>query len=132
MKMRRSILARSVAAALASVAALVLTSGTAGATPPGLLDRGAPYTCGDNEIVVFGGNGRSGWIGDTLYVATEFHGVATFTPAEGEPETFRFDKTYGNGPAGEPIFCTQSFQEVSEEGIFAIEVMVYAVKVPGH
>jgi hypothetical protein len=107
---------------------------TASAAPPGLEKRGGEaFVCDGEDVVIFTTSGRQGWIGDTLYLARSVHFEGTFTPADGgEPQTEVDDKTYGGGPAGDVITCTSSFTETDETGTFTGEVLVTAVRVPGH
>lgn len=88
----------------------------ANGVPPGLQAKVPEvFTCDGQETVVFGGNGRSGWVGDTLYVARSIHFEGTFTPADGSPsQTFVFDKTFGRGPAGETVNCVSHVEETDE------------------
>lgn len=90
------------------------------------------FICDGQTTMVFGGNGRSGWVGDTLYVATEIHFSGTFTPVGGAPQTESFDKVFGNGPGGGAISCAAHIEETSPEGTFVGDVQVFAVPVPGH
>jgi hypothetical protein len=103
--------------------ALTLLATPAVAAPPGGGLETIPVTCDGQEVTVTVSGGASFWIEDQHYVLTSFTG--TFTPAEGEPETFT--KTYGQktGLAGSEITCTATFEEA--EGTFEIRVSAVAV-----
>jgi len=82
---------------------------------------------------VFGGNGRSGWVDGSLYVARSIHFEGTFTPADGGPvESFSFTKSFGRGPAGETVHCVSHEEGSDETGSFVADGEVNAVRVPGH
>ena len=119
----------------AAAATLALAAPAALAVPPGHAAKGGePFTCdGMGAISVYGGNGRSGWVGDDNYQAREVHVVGTFTPT-GSSESFpvEFHKVYGGGPAGDAVHCTANVSEVEDDGTFTGTVEVWAVKVPGH
>jgi hypothetical protein len=108
--------------ASAAVAATVLgLAGPAGAVPPGLAKQPLePAICGGEPVEVFGGNGRSAWVGDTLWLIRTLDFSGTFTPeGGGVPQTETFTKTYGGGPRGETVTCTVEFEEVVPgEGTF--------------
>ncbi|MEU4602484.1 hypothetical protein AB0F43_05850 [Kribbella sp. NPDC023972] len=114
-------------AAIASSLALLASTvfvGTAAAAPPGAGLETVQATCGGQEVTATVTAGATFWVGEQHYLLTSFTG--TFTPVEGEPETFT--KTYGQrqGLADE-ITCTGT-EEVPGEGTFTF--VVTAVPVP--
>jgi hypothetical protein len=119
-----------VALAMTLLAGSAVADPPSGFTPPGL--TGDPYVCDGFESMVFGGNGRSGWLNGDLYQAVSAEGSFYFEPWEGEPESGEYYKTWGKGPAGDTVECTQSGSGEDAEGYFEWEVTVTAVKVPGH
>ena len=59
-----------------------------GAVPPGLEKKGAEegdWECDGIPTQIFGGNGRSAWVGDQKVLALSIHFEGTFTPADGSP-----------------------------------------------
>lgn len=124
------LLTASVAAVSGSVAAA--PPGLDGGPPPGLSDSGDVYLCDGAESVVFGGNGRTGWLGGSMYQAVKAEGSSTFTPVGGDPIEESFSRTWGKGPkSGEVVHCSQSGSGVDPDGEWSFEITITAVKVPG-
>lgn len=98
----------------ALAASLRVLAGSALAAPPGRGLETVEVSCAGiaTEVTVTGGS--SFWIGDTHYVLVSFEG--TFTPTEGEPESFvqRYGRKVGRGYVA--ISCTGS--ESDESGTF--------------
>jgi hypothetical protein len=133
-KMKRLFVAGVITVAAAAVSGTVAAAppGLDGDPPPGLLNKGDTYLCDETESVVFGGNGRSGWLDGTMYQAVEALGSWTFTPVGGDPIGESWEKTWGKGPkSGEVVHCTQSDSGSDAEGEWSYESTVTAVKVPG-
>jgi hypothetical protein len=108
---------------LALVATAVL-SGTATAAPPGQGLETLAVTCNGQAVNVTVSAGSSFWIGDQHYVVTSF--ITTFTPEDGDPQTFTETSGKKKGLAGSEITCTATFEEPGE-GTFAIVVTAVAV-----
>lgn len=91
--------------------------GLEGDPPPGLLSSASEYTCDGGEgVLIYGGSGRSGWLGGELYQAV--------TAVAYEGGSLVFDKSWGGGPmTDDTVECTAT------EGLYSVTVT--AVKVPG-
>lgn len=118
-----------VAGAVAAIATVGMVS-VARAAPPGQEKKeGEVWICDGVETTILTSSGRTGWVGDTQYMATSFHFDGTFTPADGSPaETFSFDKIWPS-KGGDEISCTQHVEETDETGTFIGDGEVTAVAV---
>ena len=114
--------------ALLIIVSTVAVAAPATAAPPGKGLETFEVMCGEQPATVTVSAGSSFWIGDQHYVLTSFTG--TFTPEEGEPETFT--QTFGakRGLAGDEITCTATFVEPGE-GTFTVVVTAVAVPPAG-
>jgi hypothetical protein len=117
--------ARATIATSLGILASTALVGPAAAAPPGAGLETVTATCAGQEVTATVTAGASFWIGEQHYLLSSFTG--TFTPVEGDPETFT--KTYGQrqGLAAGEITCTGS-EEVPGEGTFTF--VVTAVPVP--
>jgi hypothetical protein len=116
---------------MATTAALVALAAPALAVPPGQERQGGDtFLCDGSVVVIFGGNGRSAWVGDTLYHAADFSFVGTFTPTGGAPIPVSDEKVWGQGPPGDEITCTANVNESDEEGTLVGVVTIHAVPNP--
>ncbi len=101
-----------------AIAVVGLGSGTAMAVPAGLEQdkKAEAWTCEGEDVTIFVA-GRSGWIGDTHYLASSFTFEGTFTPSDGsEPQTVTQSKNWGPADIGrDAITCTMHIEETEEE-----------------
>lgn len=120
-----------VVAGLAVVASVMGSAAPAAAVPPGLAKR-APdvFNCAGETVLLVDGNGRSGWLGDTLVVLRSFEVEGSFTPEGGEPEPVVRHREFGRGPTSEAVTCTAGILDVVPgDGTFRATVTIVAVPV---
>ncbi len=111
--------------ALAAAALLALGVGPAVGAPPAGHFEQVEAVCNGTPVTATVTNGASFWIGETHYVVVSFTG--TFTPVEGEPETFT--QTFGQKRGlRDRITCTGS---ETEPGVGTFSFEVTAAAVPG-
>jgi hypothetical protein len=117
--------------AVAGAVAAVVSVG-AGTTAGAIPKSGSTWTC-EGEEVFIAEAGRNGWVnGEQHYQAVYINFTQVFTPVEGDPQFFSFEKFYGNRGnlvAPDAVRCEQHFEQMDAGGTFVSDGFVIAIPV---